>query len=216
MSRIKFKVFKLTKRNTRNSKIREGWVMILCTALLLNEIYLPTKFLFNTPCHFWVMSAKTELLNKIYLPTQFEDHISRTFRVMFRTRNLQRTDRPPADSSKPPKTLFLWGIITLAKLPRNVCRLNDQMSLHDQIIVGNGTKIEQTHMIASACGSLGEVHPSISPGDSGLHWGRMISYSSLRCSLTDWNKHDTAVMEDDEIRNIVIYASCMFNKQFFW
>jgi len=48
MSRTKFKVSKIPKCN--NSKIREGRDMVLCTALLLNEIYLPTKILVNTPC----------------------------------------------------------------------------------------------------------------------------------------------------------------------
>jgi len=85
--------------------------MVLCTALLPKEMYLPTEFLVNTHCHFRIMSwtkfkvwnkqraitpklGKAELwllsnallLNEIYLPTKFEVDISCSFRLMSRTK----------------------------------------------------------------------------------------------------------------------------------
>jgi len=90
--------------------MREGSITFLCTALLLNEFYLPTMFLVKTPCRFRVMSRTTFksvtkkgnnskdrqgrvtdfstalLLNEIYLPAQFEVDIFCRFRVLFRTK----------------------------------------------------------------------------------------------------------------------------------
>jgi len=58
------------------------------------------------------------LLNQIYLPTKFRVDISCSFRVMVWTRNLQRTnqptDQPTADSSIPTKTVFVKGILESA------------------------------------------------------------------------------------------------------
>lgn len=50
--------------------------------------------------------------------------------------------------------------------------------------------------MASAPSSLGDVQPRISPGDNGLHWGRIILYCSLRFSLTDC-KNKTSLQIDD-------------------
>ena len=44
------------KKKAITSKLGKAELRFLCTALLLNEIYLPTKFLVETSCSFRVMS----------------------------------------------------------------------------------------------------------------------------------------------------------------
>ena len=96
-------------------------VMLLCTAFLLNEIYIPTKFLVDTSCTCRVMSrtnsmCKNEqrvitpkysnaelqflcsalLLNEIYLstilPTKFYVDTCFSCRIMSKTRECRWTD----------------------------------------------------------------------------------------------------------------------------
>jgi len=89
----------------------------LCTALILNKIYLPMKFQVSSLNTFWVMlrtKFKNEnkqrtitpkvwylelwflctalLLNKIYLPIKFHVDVLQSFKVMLRTKK-GRTDR---------------------------------------------------------------------------------------------------------------------------
>ena len=50
----KFKV--LYKQKAITQILGKAGLRFFCTVFLLNDIYLPTKFMVNTPCRFGVMS----------------------------------------------------------------------------------------------------------------------------------------------------------------
>jgi hypothetical protein len=97
------------EQRTITSKLDKTELWFFCSALLLNEIYLPTKFHGNIVLELCaVQSSKcknaqraitpklgktklwffctTLLPNKIYLPTKFHVDISNSFRVMSHTK----------------------------------------------------------------------------------------------------------------------------------
>ena len=114
---LRTKIMYENQRRAITPKIWWAKLCFLCTALLLNEIYLPMKFQDDTWNTFWVMlrtKIKYEnqrraitpkiwraelwflctalLLNEIYPPMKSHDCTSHTFWVMLRTKCGLRTD----------------------------------------------------------------------------------------------------------------------------
>jgi len=140
MLRTKFK--NENEQRTINPKVWSFQLWFLCTALLLNEIYLPLKFLVSSLSTVWVMlrtKFKKEneqraitlkvwclelwflctalFLNEIYLPMKIKVDALHRFRVMLRTKKGQtdgQTDGRGGEVQKKYGFLTLhWSTCTL-------------------------------------------------------------------------------------------------------